>query len=371
MKRSGVAHILLIVIVGIVGLFAFRAISESFFKKAGSSSSNIAQISQGGKQGENCKSGEAAKFEAEFTDFDKIEAFAPLGNITAGSPGRSYIGVKKGMEAAIYAPTDLVLENIIYARRGGPGTPGEYGLYFRLGCNITILFDHLDRLSDRLASLAPKQPADSSRTENEALNLNIKKGELLAYTDGTTQAHTFDFLLIDRSKPANHINAIRWQWEQAVYSQCPYDYFVDDIKSKYYTKLGETGWQGFEKAESCGSPSHDVVGTISGGWFVGESTDTKGDYLAIARMGSRVDIAQRKDGDFADGAGQGESKLRDYSPRVYPKDVRVGQETCYFDQNQNRWAYIKLVSDNQLSFARGAGSCPASFPESKASIWGR
>ena len=46
-------------------------------------------------------------------ELEKINAFAPLGNITGGSPGRSYIGVKEGTETPIFAPADMILENII------------------------------------------------------------------------------------------------------------------------------------------------------------------------------------------------------------------------------------------------------------------
>lgn len=168
---------------------------------------------------------------------------------------------QKGL-ALIYAPTDAVLENIVYARRGGPSTLGEYGLYIRLSCDMIILFDHIDKVSD-------------------------------------------------------------------------------ELKEKYYAKIGETiekstGWE-FIPAEDCGQLSRDKSGTISGGWFKGESTDTKGDY----------------------------------SPKIFPGDVKVGEEVCYFDQNQNRWVFVKLVSDNQLSLARGTGSCPTSFSESQFEVWER
>lgn len=229
---------------------------------------------------------------------------------------------------------------------------------------MTILFDHIDKVVDKIKLVAPKEPAETSRVEFDPVNLPIKKGELLGYTDGTPQARTFDFLLIDRSKPTNHINPKRWEWEQAVYSQCPYDYFIPSLKEKYYKKIGEV-------AENCGTLSHDKLGTISGGWFKGESTDTKGNYLAIAREGKRVDIAQRKDGLSEDGINDGESKLRDYSPKIFPEDVKVGEEVCYHDQNQNRWVYIKLTSEKQLSVVRGTGSCPSAFPESQAQTWER
>lgn len=366
--------VILVIVTGVALLFAFRIVSERLLGinlSKDSASKPFTNIFRGGEGEGNCKDGEVAKFEVGFTDLEKIEALAPIGTITGGSPGRSYIGVKEGMETPIYSPTDAVLENIIYAKRPGSDKAGEYGLYFRVGCNVTILFDHLDRLSDKLKKLAPEKPTETSRVENPPVNLEVKTGELLAYTDGTPEAHTFDFLLIDRSKPATRINPKRWEWEQAVYSQCPYDYFMEELKKQYYSKLGVASYIGLEATNDCGSPSHDVLGTISGGWFKGESTDIKGDYLAIAREGKRVDVAQRRDGDFKEGIGSGESKIRDYSPKVYPGEVKVGEEVCYLDQNQNRWAYVKLVSDAKLSFTRGTGSCPSVFPESQAEVWER
>lgn len=329
----------------------------------------------------NCQSGEIPKFEAEFTDFEKINAINPIGGVGGGSPGRSYIGVVKGPEAPLFAPTDMVLETIIYAKR--PKDPmhslsdtgkGEYGLYFKLNCDTTLLFDHIDRVSDKILAVAPKEPSESSRTGNSPpVNMEIKKGELLGYTDGTPQARTFDFLIIDRSKPATHINPKRWEWEQAVYSQCPYDYFTLELKEKYYKKIGESveisGIPAFTPAENCGTLSHDKLGTIFGGWFKGESTDTKGDFLNLATATkpiNRVDIAVKKDGSFGP-----DSVMHDYSPKVSPEDVKVGGEVCYFDSNQNKWAYIKLVSDTKLSFMRGTGSCPATSPQAGSETWER
>lgn len=284
------------------------------------------------------------------------------------------------MEAPIYSPTDATLENIIYAKR--PKDPikslsdtgkGEYGLYFRLSCDVILLFDHIDRVSDKILAVAPKEPSESSRVNNPPVNLEIKKGELLGYTDGTSQARTFDFLIIDRSKPVFHVNPKRWEWEQAVYAQCPYDFFTPELKEKYYAKIGEaveksTGRE-FTPAEECGELSHDKLGTISGGWFKGESTDTKGDFLAIARPTksvNRVDTAVKKDGLFGP-----DSVIHDYSPKVFPEDVKVGDEVCYNDQNQGKWVYVKLLSDSQLKFTRGSGNCPANFPESQAELWKR
>lgn len=374
------------VVVGIV-LLVFLGFAIQHFtgfslpKRSSLNSETVGNIIPGGRENEgSCESKEIPKFTAELTDINKINAINPIGGIGGGSPGRSYIGVLKEVEAPVYAPTDMVLENIIYAKRpkdpkmslSNTGPEGEYGLFFRLNCNVTILFDHIDKVSDKIKQYAPEKPTETSRVENPPINIPVKKGELLGYTDGTDLARTFDFLLQDMSKPAPHINPKRWQWDQAVYAQCPYDYFTDELKAKYYAKIGEaieksTGRE-FIPAEGCGQLSHDKSGTISGGWFKGESTDTKGDYLAIARTtkSKMVNVAIKKDGLFGP-----DSDLRDYSPKAYPEDIKVGQEVCYQDQNANMWAYVKLLSDTQLAFARGNGSCPASFPQNLSETWER
>lgn len=390
-ESKGFARLVIIVVFAIALLFGFRIISEHFLginpikfdgfrKQESTPAKNIADIFQGVAREGNCKSGEIPKFEAEFTDLSKINAINPIGGIGGGSPGRSYIGILKGMETPVYSPTDAILENIIFAKR--PKDPiksltdtgkGEYGLYIRLNCDVTILFDHIDRVSDKILAVAPKEPSESSKVDNPPVNLQIKKGELLGYTDGTSQARTFDFLIIDRSKPVTHINPKRWEWEQAVYAQCPYDFFTDELKEKYYQKIGEviekSSGREFIPAGSCGELSHDKLGTISGGWFKGDSTDTKGDYLAVAHAtvsSNRVDVAVKKDGLFGP-----DSVIHDYSPKAFPDDVSVGQEVCYRDSNQNRWAFAKLVSEMKLSFARGTGLCPSAFPQDSSEIWER
>lgn len=363
-----VAGIILLVSVGLVAqhFFTFNFSKEpSLDKKIVNKIVKVGEENQG-----DCSPDSNPQFDGEFTDLSKINAINPIGGTQGGSPGRSYIEVKKGTEAPIYNPTDAVLESIIYARRGGPDTPGEYGLLFRV-CDVTYLFDHIDKVSDKIKELSPKEPANTSRTDGgNLLNVLIKKGELLGYTDGTPQARTFDFLLMNRSKPATHINPARWQWEQAVYAQCPYDYFTLELKDKYYQKIGEAseigGKESFIPAQSCGELSHDVLGTASGGWFKGESTDKKGEYLAINRQSKRVDISLKKDGMFGP-----DSNMRDYAPKVYPEDIKVGEQACYHDRYGNKWVYIQLVAGSKLSVAQGSGNCPGTFPTSGSSMWER
>lgn len=303
-------------------------------------------------------------FTAPFTELDKIDALGALGGVVGGSPGRSYIGVKKGMEVAVYNPGEAILEIIVYARRGGPGTAGEYGLYFKTECGVTYLLDHIQSVSDEIRALSPQEPADSSRTDlGTRPNKTIKAGQLVGRTKGTSLAGTFDFLVEDSTKKAFHINEKRWDWAQAVDSVCPYDLYTEELKAKHYALIGEKTESSFMKAESCGGPSQDVAGTASGGWFQGDSTAAKGKWLAIGKQFDRAELGVRNSGDFT-------FSLKDYSPAVLPDKLTPGNKVCYQGYSSN-WAFINLLSETQLSLATGSGKCPSSFPSSQAELWER
>lgn len=321
------------------------------------------------------KSGEVApKVETEckkpefthpITDLTKISAIGKLGGFGCGSPARSYLTITGG-EVPVYAPMDATLETIIYTPRGGPETPPEYGLYFSGGCNVIFLLDHIDRLTDEMKALAPQQPADSTRTElGTRPNKKIKAGTLVGYSDGTPQAKTFDFLVMDMSKAGEHINSSRWETDQAKYGVCPYDYYIAPYKEQFMKKIGISSDTGFTPEDGCGIPSQDVAGTLSGGWFKGTSTNMKGEFLGIGQNMLRVEVALRKDGNF-------DFSLQDWTVgKKKPKNMKVGEEICYFDQGNNLWAWIRLDTETKISFAKGSGKCPVAFPAAQAEQWER
>jgi len=339
---------LLIMLLG-VGLFLIQKDKKSSTKDD-LENDNQDQTSQAGK---NCTDDQAS-FTAEFTDFSKIDAFQPIGSITGASRGRSYITITKGETVPIYSPMDATLTSIIYAYRGPDADHGEYGFKFDAGCGVTFLLDHLDSVSDEMKQHAPAQPTTSTAT-NDSLSIPVKAGTLLGYTDGTLQARTFDFLVLDSNIETFHIKPTRWEWEQSLYSVCPYDLFTLEIKNKYYQKIGLSSDTGFEKAESCGQISYDIADTISGGWFLDdESTDTKGEFLLIGATFNQVDLVVKNDSEKTN------LRITDYSPKVLPKNVGIGQSACYKGFS-NDWVYVHLLDANTIEIKNGSGSCPSSF----------
>ncbi len=300
-----------------------------------------------------CKSDKNPVFKAELTDRSKILYIKPLGNTQSVSAARSSIVIKEGSEVPVYNPTDATLETISEKN-------GKYSLLLQTSCEVTFLFDRLDKISE---TITPK-----------AL---VKKGGLLGYVKGTAQGSSFDLLVSNSSKQVPHINSKRWQEKEALYADCPYEYFDNrndnNLKRDYtaYTLVHNENiiqkvWnkeQGYSNI-SCGEISHDIKGTASGGWFKGDSTDIKGDYLSVNKYLSTVQVSIKKDGQLTEA-------LTDYSPDVLAADIKPGNSACYHDQNQNKWVYVKVISDNQLALTKGAGNCPANFPQEQAGIWER
>lgn len=325
-------------------------------------------------QGENCQSNATPEFKHAMTDPAKILFIHPLGSTEVDSVGSSYIVVKDDEEAPIYNPTDAVLEKIVLAKGNGSGKAGEYTLYFRVSCEVTYSLGQLDKVSDKITSLLAKG-ASAQGMEEVQPQVFIKGGELLGYTDGVLESNTFTFTLLNKTRPIEHINAQRWEQDQANFAQCPYDYFDtrndNNLKRYYSGKLLSVNLnvvaKVFDKnkmmrSAHCGDINHDIAGTVSGGWFRGESTDRTGDYLSVNTYLSTAEIALRRDGQIKD-------VITDYSPDVFPLDVKIGQAQCYHDQNQNRWAFVRLVSDSQMALALGKGSCPTTFPASMSAAW--
>lgn len=303
--------------------------------------------------GEDCLPDPNPQLKQAFIDHSKILFIHPLGNTQFASPNSSHIVLKEGVDAPIYNPHDAKIEEI-------SEKDGKYTVSLRISCEISYTFSNLDKLAQK--DIKPKSV--------------IKKGELLGYVSGTAQGEPFTFSLLNTTKPIAHINSNRWQDSKSLYAQCPYEYFdsrfENNLKNIYigYTLVHNENiipkvWdknKGYNNIP-CGQLSHDSQGTISGGWFKGGSTDTKGDYLSINKYLSTVQVSLKKDGQMIE-------SLTDYSPDILLADTKIGEAVCYHDQNQNKWAYIKLVTNASLALAKGTGNCPQSSPQS-FDIWER
>lgn len=314
-------------------------------------------------QGGGCVNNPQPTFTHEFTDFSKIAFVAPVGGINVGTQSRSYIQIKKDASDSwpmvpLYAPAKATLKAIYYANRTYPsGVRGEYRLEFQASCEVTFVFDHIANVSDKIKALAPESPANDSHT-GVYVSLPVEAGEQLGNTNGTGVAGTWDFYVFNTTKPQYHMNPSRWQSEHNKYAGCPYDYFTLDLKTQYYNALAT--WEGTKiDPPNCGQASHDVAGTLAGGWFLGDSTDAKGSELLVGSNFNLVEVLYTRPDPTQTHPDQARFGFRAHSFSVRPEAIKPGDSVCYSDNGS--YAYFSLTSETQLLSASGSGNCPVSL----------
>ena len=203
-------------------------------------------IFDGGKK-EDCVSNPQPIFTHEITDLSKIKRTERWGQVKSKHlKNHTFLFLKnKNKPIPVYAPVDSYL--ILQTRYRMQGLKEvQWRLIFQVGCEIVYRFDHLDTLSDKLLKHLGNIPVneDQNAAPNVLINppIKIKAGELIASTQGTPQAGSWDFGLSDVSKNnelpkrlKNYQN--KPTGRQYKYSACPYDYYPDEIKKKYLKKM--------------------------------------------------------------------------------------------------------------------------------------
>jgi len=313
-------------------------------------------------------------FTKDITDLSNISSIGPLGGLNVGSASRSYIANKRAADGTavftpIYAPMDSTLMGIYYkkANYDTQGARGEYRLEIDAGCGgITYVFDHIAEVNETIKNAGAEEPSTESNV-GTSVKIPLKAGELLGRTDGTKPAGAWDFYLLNQNFNAFHINSERWQSDHNTHADCPYNYFDSELKSKYEAKLAL--WDG-QKPDgiSCGQISHDVAGTLSGGWFQGDATDMKGTKLLLSNTANMVEVLREVSGALNQ-INNDRFGFRTYTYSKKPAEVKAGEKICY--SGDDKYVYLNLVSAEKLQTARGAGNCPSAFPTSNVEEWQR
>jgi hypothetical protein len=313
-----------------------------------------------------CQPNNHPVFTASFVDIDKLARISPMGGILVGSQSRTYVGMKKDengllISSPVYAPVDSKLVGIVYAWRGDKATGvAEYRLDFQVSCEVTYSFDHIPQLSDKLSTLAPEIPADNTY-DNPITPVPVAAGEQVGFT-----RKGLDFFLFNRAKKVEHINPKRWVLDHNTIAECPYDYFTDELKYKYYSLF--TSANGFvPNVKTCRSASRDVAGTLAGAWFQGDATDMQGAHFYIADDFNTVDMVRMPQNRDYDGFRI--DQLRDANPSKNPDQVKVGESVCYSDNT--RFAYFHVIDANKMKVSIASGTCPSVEPNSGYEIWER
>lgn len=326
---------------------------------------------------QGCTSDPSPLLTAPITDLSKIEVILPPFVISGDRfKSRSYVSIGRDAngefyEVPVYAPIDSKLMSITYYVEPMQNEQGEwldveqYSLDFQVSCEVSYGFDHLWRLAEDVAALAPTEPARSTRGDFRlATPLSMQAGELIGYTTGTIQAHNWDFVFSNSSRRNSFANQERYEYTgdlgNLLIGDCPYDYYDEEVRGAYYALLD--GLDAMSEGGGC-LRHRDVPGTIAGGWFsepfVKESVVGPEPGWALA-VGTSSDEQVRVN-------AEGRSLRVNAGQPTYVDPKLVTSEHCY-EQRPNPTAppsafvYLKLLSDAELALAFGDGSCPQQLP---------
>ncbi|MCH9009785.1 MAG: hypothetical protein IIC21_04070 [Chloroflexi bacterium] len=321
----------------------------------------------------SCESDPSPKFTSFVTDLDSIETIWPTVALSGNwLKNRSYFAMKvdgdgQVEEQPVYAPADARLVEIIYYLQPMQTRDGEwvdvpqYDLRFQMSCEVKFWFDHMSRLDGPIAELAPKEPSPTTRDAAKQVSLEVKAGDIIAYTTGTITAHTWDFIMTNESKESAFANQERYlltsNLNHLLRTDCPYDYYEPEMRDAYYELFG--AWGGKSEDPTCGD-NPDKLGTISGGWFKEPFVN---DGTLKIDPGWGLVAAEAPDGWIYIDDERNTVRLDPDNP-TYADPKTVTTEHCYESTwRPMKFAYLKLQGDMEIAVAIGDGPCPSRLPK--------
>ncbi|MEE8337621.1 MAG: hypothetical protein V3R95_06140 [Dehalococcoidia bacterium] len=310
-----------------------------------------------------------------YTDLDLIDFINPT-IVTSGNwlKNRQYHKVvtdsaNNASEVPIYAPSDAVAVGVTHYIAlmtlwdGSTIELSQFDVRFELSCTVSYWFDHVSRLVEPFASLAPAEGVRDTRDAMVSFRVAVKAGDLIGYSTGTEPAHVWDFVLVDSSQTVQFANQQRYEGtgdlQHLLHTACPLDYFSPELRAGYAALYG--AWQGRQAGFACDA-AVDVPGTIAGGWF--SSPFDGSDPFAPADWGLVVKAAA--DG-FIDVNGPGRSVRTGLSAASFADPKTVTGEHCYEHYSSPaQYAYLRVLPGDQIAVAFGDGACPSAMPASYA-----
>ena len=232
--------------------------------------------------------------------------------LTSGPAGSGPLGDGRiPPRVPVVAPGRLALQSVSVSEKtttvgGQPVSYTEYALEFGVCGGLSIRFDHVGPVSERIAAaIQGATPRCQDYTTGgvqshfcsyDRFELEVSPGEQVAFTSG--RSYALDLGASDgRSAPLPFVHPERYQTE-ARYNRCPLDVFEPTLRGQLLARVGqiELSMGGRltrpRTAEPiCGTVNQDIPGTAQGGWFADPQRPYPEDNdLALAR--DEVDPSQ-------------------------------------------------------------------------------
>jgi len=201
----------------------------------------------------DCKSYSEPFFTHHVTDLSKIKKILPWGSVRTGGGAvnslklHTYLDIKReGSEVSVHVPTDSYLIAYDAYRLYEFKDTIHYLLYFQASCDVAYRFDHLDKIESSLQTKMGKLVIQEIQNKSKIMPIKppifVKGGTLVAKTKGVPKSGWWDFGLYNKNNNnqlPKRLSAHKGTNEERTFrsADCPYDYFIEDLKKAYYKKI--------------------------------------------------------------------------------------------------------------------------------------
>ncbi|HOZ54284.1 MAG TPA: hypothetical protein PKY25_03045, partial [Bacilli bacterium] len=342
-----------------------------------------------------CPSDTSHIFTKPFMDGDYPDYIIPLGNSNSTShtvPTDHVYPTNNTYksEVPVYSPGTLTLiwvENKrIYNSKTNEFMGSDYQLNFAPCRGINFGIIHLTGLSKRLIKAIDETDPKCSEGEYKFNQddvvyyktchpdfdkITLKPGELIG-TFGN-MPHTlqmgFDIGIYDFNKPDLKFISKKRYYAETVHTACPFDYFIDELRNKYLSKMGGVEQQKDSrkfikrnKEPLCGEIMYDVEGTISGDWFKNkiDKTSTTNQEGAVALVHDNLNPKLAKLSINSSTSITFTPKHSGYINREFNEVTADKNIYCYqYDGNGSQGAkiLIELIDDTHIKLEHKNGMC--------------
>ena len=213
-------------------------------------------------------------------EVSKISYVAPIGVLApvGGSPlPKQHTGfMLNEFGVPIFAPGDLTITQIRKVTYNvSPTRPGyiDYAIFFSVCDEVRGHFGHITNLNPILQPRATEYQCSSYSTVDETVqsctaNVKIKVAEGTQIATSGTASHSpaVDTGMSDSRVTDGYVNPGRYGKDNAPGTICPWDFYVDSVKTQLYSKIGLSATNLSTESPKCGTLAIDKFGTAAGRW---------------------------------------------------------------------------------------------------------
>ena len=302
-------------------------------------------------------------------ELSKISYVAPIGVLApvGGSPlPKQHTGfMLNEYGVPIFAPGDLTIIQIRKVSYNvSPTRPGyiDYAIFFSVCDEVRGHFGHITNLNPMLQARASDYQCSSYSTVDETVesctaNVKIKVAEGTQIATSGTASHSpaVDIGMSDSRVTDGYLNAARYGKDNAPGTICPWDFYIESVKTQIYSKIGLSATSLSTESPKCGTLAIDRFGTAAGRWTSKDNPGNgfdpaDGKFLVLVadtyRPQSRIAYSTRLDGIA--------SNLQ-FEPLNYPRfpvqeSGRVNRQPTQITDDGNIYCYVVDLTTSTESF---------------------